>query len=103
MGLGQRQLCLAIPPLVVRPRAGCAVLQAALHVGAIQVNRGEEVEAELVIEGVAGGEGVGGEDEVAGEARGGGVCVFDVQGGGGEAGRAEVVQELVAARGGLEA
>eukprot|EP00966_Prymnesium_polylepis_P290291 6705848-Prymnesium_polylepis.1 len=49
--------------------------------GGGEVVVGEEVEAELVIEGVAGGEGVGGEDEVAGEARGGGVGVLDVQGG----------------------
>ena len=44
--------------------------------GGGEVVIGEEVEAELMVEGVAGGEGVGGEDEVAGEAGSGGVGVL---------------------------
>ena len=58
----------------------------------------EEVEGESAVEGVGGFLSDEGEDEVGGLPRGGGVGVFEVEGGGGEMRGTEVVVELVAAR-----
>ena len=59
---------------------------------------GEEVEGEAAVEVVGRFVGDERDDEVGGLPGGGGVGVFDVERGGGEVGRAEVVEELVATR-----